>query len=41
MAPLPKPEPANDEAMPLIDSEIVIVGEDGAEEPFDPAAWFE
>ncbi|MFJ6723566.1 replication initiator [Streptomyces sp. NPDC091281] len=39
ITPLPKPEPTNDEAMSLIDSEIVIVGEDGAEEPFDPAAW--
>ncbi|MFI9646143.1 hypothetical protein ACIHAA_07585 [Streptomyces sp. NPDC052040] len=27
--------------MSLIESEIVIVGDDGAEEPFDPVAWFE
>jgi hypothetical protein len=26
--------------MTLIESEIVIVDDDGAEEPFDPASWF-
>ncbi|MCH0558290.1 hypothetical protein [Streptomyces sp. MUM 16J] len=25
----------------LIESEIVIVDDDGTEEPFDPASWFE
>lgn len=41
MTPLPAPEPSNDRAASLIESEIVIVDEDGTEEPFDAAAWFE
>ncbi|MES4892026.1 hypothetical protein [Streptomyces sp. NPDC096012] len=32
---------ADDEtAGSLIESEIVIVDDDGTEEPFDPASWF-
>jgi hypothetical protein len=30
----------DDRAPSLIESEIVIVDDDGREEPFDPAAWF-
>jgi hypothetical protein len=32
--------PDDGRAMSLIESEIVIVDDDGAEEPFDPVAWF-
>lgn len=31
---------SDDSRMPLIQSEIVIVDDDGTEEPFDPASWF-
>lgn len=30
----------DDKAPPLIESEIVIVDDEGKEEPFDPASWF-
>ncbi len=39
--PLPEPERANDRAASLIESEIVIVDEDGTEEPFDATKWFQ
>jgi hypothetical protein len=41
ITPLPRLEPANDRAASLIESEIVIVDEDGTEEPFDASTWFE
>jgi hypothetical protein len=42
MTPLPVPKvPNDDRAASLIESEIVIVDEDGTEEPFDATAWFE
>lgn len=28
------------EAQSMIESEIVIVDDDGSEQPFDPATWF-
>ncbi|MET9010364.1 hypothetical protein ABZX74_05415 [Streptomyces olivaceoviridis] len=31
---------SEDSPAPLIQSEIVIVDDDGTEEPFDPASWF-
>jgi hypothetical protein len=31
---------ADEKRMSLIESEIVIVDEDGTETPFDPASWF-
>ncbi|MFG2356196.1 hypothetical protein [Streptomyces sp. NPDC048521] len=31
---------SDDSRVPLIQSEIVIVDDDGTEEPFDPASWF-
>ncbi|MBT2676255.1 hypothetical protein J7E95_36810 [Streptomyces sp. ISL-14] len=34
------PRFGDDRAPSLIESEIVIVDDDGTEEPFDPAAWF-
>lgn len=36
----PLPSPGNGTAA-MIESEIVIVDEDGTEEPFDPASWFQ
>lgn len=41
MTPLPERETADSGAMSLIESEIVIVDEDGTEEPFDASSWFE
>ncbi|MFJ9668136.1 hypothetical protein ACIRPP_26555 [Streptomyces sp. NPDC101219] len=42
MTPLPIPQSSNDDRVAkLIESEIVIVDEDGTEEPFDATAWFE
>lgn len=40
--PLPpsSPGPGDDRARTLIESEIVMVDDDGTEEPFDPASWF-
>ncbi|MET9449134.1 hypothetical protein [Streptomyces cinerochromogenes] len=31
---------SDDSPVPLIQSEIVIVDDDGTEKPFDPASWF-
>ncbi|MGV9253367.1 hypothetical protein [Streptomyces sp. NPDC003697] len=33
--------PSDDKTMSLIESEIVIIDDDGTEEQFDPAVWFE
>lgn len=41
MTPLPKSEPAHDGTASMIESETVIVDEDGTEEPFDASTWFE
>ncbi|WP_260217738.1 hypothetical protein [Streptomyces gossypii] len=41
ITPLPEPEPRDDGTASLIESEIVIVDEDGTEEPFDATLWFE
>lgn len=41
VTPLPERETADSGAMSLIESEIVIVDEDGTEEPFDATSWFE
>ncbi|MEU2602818.1 hypothetical protein ABZ669_38130, partial [Streptomyces hirsutus] len=41
MTPLPERETAGSGATSLIESEIVIVDEDGTEEPFDASSWFE
>ncbi|MGQ4383391.1 hypothetical protein [Streptomyces sp. SAS_270] len=41
ITPLPDPDSRDDGAIGLIESEIVIVDEDGTEEPFDAASWFE
>ncbi|MFE7892012.1 hypothetical protein [Streptomyces sp. NPDC057412] len=35
------PSTANGRTKNLIESEIVIIDDDGAEEPFDPTSWFE
>jgi hypothetical protein len=38
---LPLPRPGHDRSVSRIESEIVIVDDDGTEVPFDPATWFE
>ncbi|MFD7056034.1 hypothetical protein ACFWBS_44205 [Streptomyces mirabilis] len=35
------PQAADSRTMSLIETEIVIIDDDGTEEPFDPASWFE
>jgi hypothetical protein len=35
------PHCSDERRMSLIESEIVIVDDDGNETPFDPASWFE
>jgi hypothetical protein len=35
------PRTTDDRTVSLIESEIVIVDDDGTEEPFDAASWFE
>ncbi|MEU5094620.1 hypothetical protein [Streptomyces sp. NPDC020996] len=35
------PRAGGEMAVDLIESEIVIVDDDGTEEPFDPASWFD
>lgn len=35
------PRPSATEAKIMIESEIVIVDDDGNEKPFDPSTWFE
>ncbi|WP_460065604.1 replication initiator [Streptomyces sp. YKOK-I1] len=40
VSPLPSPGNAESSAATVIESEIVIVDDDGTEEPFDPASWF-
>lgn len=42
ITPLPEPESSRDDGTKnLIESEIVIVDEDGTERPFDAESWFE
>lgn len=41
ITPLPERETRDDDTAGLIESEIVIVDEDGTEEPFDAVSWFE
>lgn len=36
----PVPLRPDDTAQRVVESEIVIVEDDGTEEPFDPALWF-
>ncbi|MFE8949045.1 hypothetical protein [Streptomyces sp. NPDC007856] len=39
--PVSLPRADDETAVSLIESEIVIVDDDGTEEPFDPASWFD
>lgn len=39
-SPLPLPRCSGGNTATMIESEIVIVDDDGAEEPFDTALWF-
>ncbi|MDX2676784.1 hypothetical protein [Streptomyces soliscabiei] len=39
-SPLPVPADGESGTPTMIESEIVIVDDDGTEEPFDPTSWF-
>ncbi|MFJ9749680.1 hypothetical protein [Streptomyces chartreusis] len=38
--PSPMPMGPEDSTKSVVESEIVIIDDDGREEPFDPALWF-